>query len=123
MFENLPDIVAWVFVAANAGRVLGYLPQVIAAWKCPYGAKSVSRMTWGYFAFAHFTGVLYAMLVIHDLNMALVFLGNLLVCCLLVGIVTWKKLRYRRDEHGGRIASRPGRRVKQIESSASPLEA
>jgi hypothetical protein len=98
MFENLADIVAWVFLVANGGRILAYLPQVVAAWKCPYGANSVSRMTWGYFAFAHFTGVLYALTVIHDPKMALVFLSNLIVCCLLVGIVTWKKARHRQAD-------------------------
>lgn len=98
LFENWAGIVAWVFVVANGGRVLAYLPQVVAAWKCPFGANSVSRMTWGYFAFAHCTGVLYALVVIHDLKMALVFLSNLIVCVLLVGIVTWKKLRHRRNE-------------------------
>ena len=93
--DSLVDIVSWLFVAANAGRLIGYMPQVVAAWKCKNGAASVSRMTWGYFAFAHFTGILYAMIVIHDLSMALVFLGNFTVCCLLIAIVTWKKRRHR----------------------------
>jgi hypothetical protein len=106
MPEMLPDIVAWLFLVANGGRILAYLPQVVAAWKCPYGAASVSRMTWGYFAFAHFTGVLYALMVIHDQNMALVFLSNLTVCCLLVGIVTWKKTRHRRAGRERRSAQR-----------------
>jgi hypothetical protein len=92
--ENLTDMIAWLFVAANASRLLGYLPQVVAAWKCRNGASAVSRMTWGYFAFAHFTGVLYGLVVIHDLSMAAVFLGNFLVCVALLAIVTWKKRRH-----------------------------
>jgi uncharacterized protein with PQ loop repeat len=92
--ESLSDVVAWLFVAANAGRLIGYMPQVVAAWKCKNGAASVSRMTWGYFAFAHFTGILYATIVIHDWSMAAVFLGNFVVCCLLIGIVSWKKRRH-----------------------------
>jgi uncharacterized protein with PQ loop repeat len=89
--DDLVKVVSWLFVAANAGRLLGYLPQIVKAWNCQNGASSVSRMTWGYFAFAHATGVLYAMIVIHDLSMALVFFGNFVVCCMLIIIVTWKK--------------------------------
>ena len=102
MTENLTDIITWAFFAANGGRILAYLPQLLAAWQCENGAKSVSRMTWGYFAFAHFTGVMYALVVIHNNQMMVVFLGNLVVCCLLVGIVSWKKSR-----HGQRKAHPP----------------
>ena len=93
--DALTEFIAWLFVAANAGRLLGYLPQVVAAWRCRNGAAAVSRMTWGYFAFAHFTGALYGLVVIHDLKMAYVFLGNAAVCILLVSIVTWKKRQHR----------------------------
>ena len=94
MTEHITDIVTWAFFAANGGRIVAYIPQLIAAWKCENGAKSVSRMTWGYFAFAHLTGILYGLLVIDNQQMALVFGGNFVVCCLLVGIVTWKKSRH-----------------------------
>lgn len=96
MNYSLTEVISWVFVVANGGRILAYIPQLVAAWKCENGAKSVSRLTWGYFAFAHLTGVLYGLLVIHDLQMALVFCGNLAVCCLLVVIVTWKSIRHPR---------------------------
>ncbi len=94
--ENLADIVTWAFFAANAGRIVAYFPQLLAAWRCQNGATSVSRATWGYFALAHFTGILYGHFVIHDRKMALVFLGNFLACSLLVAVVTWKKRRHQR---------------------------
>lgn len=94
MNEHITDLVTWAFFAANGGRILVYVPQLVAAWRCGDGAKSVSRVTWGYFAFAHLTGILYGALVIHSWHMAMVFAGNFAVCCLLVGIVTWKKLRH-----------------------------
>lgn len=89
--ENFSGIITWLFVVANTGRVLAYLPQIFAAWKCQNGAASVSRLTWGYFAMAHMTGVLYAAYIVHDTTMATVFFGNLLTCAALVAIVTWKK--------------------------------
>jgi uncharacterized protein with PQ loop repeat len=94
MTEHITDLITWAFFAANIGRILAYSPQLVAAWKCENGAKSVSRFTWGYFAFANLTGILYSLLVIYNRQMALVFAGNFLVCCLLVGIVTWKKNRH-----------------------------
>lgn len=100
MTEYITDIVTWAFFAANGGRILAYIPQLVAAWKCENGAKSVSRMTWGYFAFAHMTGILYGLIVIHNAQMALVFAGNFVVCSLLVGIVTWKEIRH--DQRRGR---------------------
>jgi uncharacterized protein with PQ loop repeat len=102
MTEHITDIVTWAFFAANGGRILAYIPQLLAAWKCENGAKSVSRMTWSYFAVAHMTGILYGLIVIHNTQMALVFAGNFVVCCLLVGIVTWKKHR-----HAPRRAQKP----------------
>jgi hypothetical protein len=89
------EIITWIFVAGNTGRLLAYLPQIVAAWKCENGAKSVSRFTWSYFALAHLTGVLYASLVVNDTRMAIVFFGNLMACVSLVAIVTWKDLCHR----------------------------
>ena len=92
--ENATEIITWLFVAANTGRILAYVPQLVAAWNCKNGATSVSRLTWGYFAFAHLAGILYATYVVNDHRMMLVFCGNFVVCLLLVAIVTWKKLSH-----------------------------
>ncbi len=100
---NLTDVITWAFVLANMGRVLAYLPQIVAAWRCRNGATSVSVTTWSYFAVAHFTGVLYAGFVSADMKMLVVFLGNLITCIVLVGIVWWKKRQHRRGQ-----ASRAG---------------
>jgi uncharacterized protein with PQ loop repeat len=106
MFDHLAESIALLFFAANAGRLLGYIPQIITAWKCQNGASSVSLVTWGYFAFAHFTGILYGLIVIHDQRMALVFFGNFLVCCVLIAIVTWKKVSHLRRNHSSKEAQR-----------------
>ena len=92
--EHFNEAITWLFLIANTGRIVAYVPQLVAAWNCENGASSVSRLTWGYFAFAHLAGVLYGAFVIHDSKMAWMFSGNLLVCILLVGIVTWKKMSH-----------------------------
>lgn len=95
MTEQLASLVTWIFFAANMGRIFAYLPQILAALRCENGAAAVSRITWGYFAMAHCTGSLYGFVVIQDTVMAIVFLGNFIACCTLVGIVTWKKMQLR----------------------------
>ena len=95
MDNQLSNTIAWLFFIANGGRILAYLPQIVAAWNCENGASSISRATWAYFAFAHFTGCAYGSIVIHDSKVALVFFGNFLVCCVLLAIVTWKKRQHR----------------------------
>ena len=88
------DVIAWVFLVANTGRLLAYLPQFVSAWNCPHGAKSVSILTWSYFTFAHFTALLYALLVLHDSKSVWIFAGNLGVTFCLVTLLLWKRAKF-----------------------------
>jgi len=89
--SSLSSLVGWLFLIANSGRLLAYFPQIIAAARCDAGAKSVSVITWGYFAFAHLTALLYAIVVLQDPKSVWIFSGNLVVTLILVGIVMWKR--------------------------------
>jgi hypothetical protein len=87
--------IAWLFLVTNTGRLLAYLPQIVATLRCGTGARSVSVLTWSYFALAHFSAVLYALYVLRDSRSALIFSGNLAVTLALVAIILWKRRRYR----------------------------
>ncbi len=89
------DVITWMFLIANGGRIVAYLPQIMSAWYCPSGAKSVSILTWSYFAFAHLTALLYALFVLHDSRSVWIFSGNLAVTVCLVALLLWKRMRYR----------------------------
>lgn len=89
------DVFAWLFLIANAGRVLAYMPQIAAAWKCQSGAKSVSLLTWSYFTFAHLTALMYALVVLQDSKSAWVFAGNLCFTGLLVALLIFKRIQHR----------------------------
>ena len=106
MTSYVTELVSWAFFAVNAGRIFAYLPQIVAAAKCQNGAAAVSRATWSYFAFAHFTGAMYGLVVIHDHMMVIVFIGNFLACCVLVGLVSWKKWRHAGDPVKAKPATR-----------------
>lgn len=87
--------IGWLFLVANAGRLLAYFPQIVAAARCDSGARSVSILTWSYFAFAHLTALLYAIFVLHDQRSVWIFSGNLVVTLILVAIVFRKRRHYR----------------------------
>lgn len=93
------EVISWIFVVANTGRLLAYLPQFISAWNCPHGAKSVSILTWSYFTFAHCTALLYALVVLQDSKSVWIFAGNLGVTVCLVTLLLWKRLKYIRAAH------------------------
>jgi hypothetical protein len=98
-----------IVAAVNAGRILAYLPQMRAAATCPNGARSVSTLTWCYFALSHATVSVYSGYALHDFLLAAIFLGNCLACLALVGIVCWKR-RQTPEARGVEItAGRPTR--------------
>jgi Ca2+/Na+ antiporter len=94
------DVITWMFLIGNGGRIVAYLPQIMSAWYCPTGAKSVSVLTWSYFAFAHLTALLYALFVLHDSRSVWIFSGNLAVTACLVALLLWKRMRYRQSLRG-----------------------
>jgi hypothetical protein len=90
------EILSWLFVASNAGRLIAYLPQIRSAWNCPAGARSVSLLTWSYFAFAHLTALLYSIHVLHDERATWIFAGNLCVTVFLVTVLLIKRAQHPR---------------------------
>jgi uncharacterized protein with PQ loop repeat len=100
------ELVGWLFVTTNSGRLLAYLPQIVATMRCPTGAKSVSILTWGYFGIAHFAALLYAIYVLHDSRLTWVFAGNLVVTLILVAIILWKRYGYMTSGHHSVLAVR-----------------
>lgn len=91
--EGIEPAIAWLFVATNTGRILAYLPQIVAALRCSESARSISLLTWSYFALSHFTAVLYGAIVLHDQRMTWIFLGNLAATGGLCAILLWKRGR------------------------------
>jgi uncharacterized protein with PQ loop repeat len=89
--DNLGETITWIFVMVNSARLLAYLPQIHAAWRCTDGARSISMLTWSYFALAHLTGAFYSWSVANDPKLAAVFVGNCLACSALVAVVGWKR--------------------------------
>lgn len=118
----IPELIGWLFLVTNAGRLLAYFPQIVAAARCDAGARSVSLLTWSYFAFAHFTALLYAIYVLGDSRSIGIFCGNFVVTLVLVAIVVVKRRRHRRAGRieaarkaraGGKVRPLPPRRTER----------
>jgi hypothetical protein len=91
MSVNLPDAavapplqilsaIAWIYLVTNAVRVVTYLPQIMAVWRCRDGAQAISLLTWGSWVLSHVTGVVYGAVVIHDTFFIVISLINLAGC-------------------------------------------
>jgi uncharacterized protein with PQ loop repeat len=85
------EFLSWLFLLTNTGRIIAYLPQIRAAWTCPQGARSVSLLTWSYFAIAHLAALLYAIYVLRDSRSTVIFAGNLTVTLCLVMVLLWRR--------------------------------
>jgi hypothetical protein len=92
---NSAELAAVVFAACNGVRVLAYFPQIIRLMRDRDVCKGVSFLTWGGFAAANLSTVVYALVAIADWNMAVVFGVNLAFCLAIVLLVCWKRCSFR----------------------------
>ncbi len=90
--------IAWLYLVTNATRLVTYLPQIIAVWRCNDGARSVSVLTGGSWVLSQGTAMLYGMLVLRDLPFVLISVINFLGCACVTAIALrrraqWKRMR------------------------------
>ena len=81
---SLASLIAWFYLGTNSARLLTYMPQIVAVWRCRDGARSISLLTWRSWTVSHFAAILYGTVVVPDLFFVCVSAINL-VCC---GVVT-----------------------------------
>ncbi len=91
--------IAWMYLLTNAARIVTYVPQVLAVWRCSDGARSIALLTWGTWTLSHVAAILYGTLVIFDLPMVFIAAINLLGC----GAVTGVAMHRRRTPYKPRV--------------------
>lgn len=96
--EPLLAAIAWSYLAINSTRIVTYVPQIMAAWRCTDGARAISLLTWGSWAVSHFSGLAYGTLVLHDAFFVAITTINLLGCCSVTAIVAAHRWRLRRRQ-------------------------
>lgn len=90
----LPTFVVAAFSFVNSIRVLAYLPQILKASRDENGATAISFVTWGLFLVSHLTTIAYALVILADIVLALIFAGNALACLTILVIVATKRRRH-----------------------------
>ena len=88
---TLADVSLTAFTLLNSGRVIAYLPQMIRIYRDPHGAAAVSIATWALFASANVATVCYALFVVADLIVAVVFAMNAIGCVAIVVMTIVKR--------------------------------
>lgn len=84
-------VVMLAFLLTNIGRVLAYLPQIIAIARDEDRAKAVSCSTWSLFFLSNLSSALYAGLLGADAAMTFAFAVNTACCATIVGMLCWKR--------------------------------
>lgn len=79
------------FLVTNAGRVLAYLPQIVAIARDRNRAAAVSCATWSLFFVSNLASALYAGIIATDVAMMVAFAANTLCCAAIVGLLCWKR--------------------------------
>ncbi len=92
--EPVAAAIGWFYLATNSARVLTYVPQIVAVWRCTDGARAISLLTWGSWMIANVTAVAYGVLVVHDEFFVAISAINLTGC----SAVTLIAARRRRDQ-------------------------
>lgn len=92
------DLMLFLFTAANAARVLAYLPQIVRIARDTHGAEAISCWTWALFAFANLSTAAYAVLAVDDPLMAWLFAANFAACLAVLGLTAWKRARCGKQE-------------------------
>ena len=75
--EPVAAAIGWFYLATNSARVLTYVPQIVAVWRCTDGARAISLLTWGSWMIANVTAVAYGVLVGEVVAPILLILGVL----------------------------------------------
>lgn len=85
------NAVVLAFLITNTGRVLTYLPQIVAIARDRNRAVAVSCVTWSLFSVSNLASALYAGLVAADIAMLVAFAANTLCCAVIIGLLCWKR--------------------------------
>ena len=93
--------IAWAYLATNSMRLITYVPQIVAAWRCTDGARAISLLTWGSWVVSHLPSLAYGTLVLHDPFFVVITSINLLGCSTVTAIVAIHRWRLRQPEASG----------------------
>jgi hypothetical protein len=111
---TVADITLAAFTLCNSVRVVAYLPQIAKAAVDSGGAQAISFTTWSIFLLSNVSAIAYALVNQEDWAMASVFLANAVCCGAILGLVAWKRARYRPSISANNTPAHGGRRDQPV---------
>jgi hypothetical protein len=81
-----------LFAGCNAMRILAYIFQMARVARDQHGAGSICYSTWALFAASNLSTVFYAVVVVSDWLMAVVFTINAACCVAIIVLTRMKRL-------------------------------
>ncbi|MFT3717397.1 hypothetical protein [Pseudorhodoferax sp.] len=99
--------IAWAYLVTNVGRIVTYVPQIVAVWRCTDGARAISLFTWGSWMVANATALAYGALVLKDLFFLAITGINMFGCSAVTLIAAWRRIAFRRAQRGAAQALPP----------------
>jgi hypothetical protein len=89
-------VIGWLYLLTNATRVVNYIPQIVAVWRCTDGALSMSLLTRGSWVLSNLTAKVYDALVVRDTFFVFISLVNLAGCAAVAAIAARRRLHWQR---------------------------
>jgi len=84
-------VIIVAFATVNFIRIFAYIPQIVKAAKGQTGVAAISSATRGLFLASHLTTIFYAIFVLSNAVMAIVFLGNAFACSVIVAVTVLRR--------------------------------
>jgi hypothetical protein len=117
------DVALGVFTVCNTARVFAYLPQIVKISRDTQGATVISYATWALFGVSHLSTVAYAVLVVDDWRMAIIFAANTFCCLVILGLTAWKRALFKAAQTTPGHTKRSAGYTNPLVASAASIEA
>lgn len=86
--------IAWLYLVTQSVRIVTYLPQIAAVWRCRDGAHAISLLAWYAWMASHLASIAYGVLVIHDALFVAIAAINGAGCAAVAALATHRRSRY-----------------------------
>ncbi len=83
--------IGWFYLVTNSARVLTYMPQIVAVWRCTDGARALSLITWCSWVVSHAAAMAYGAFVVHDRFFFVISAINFTCCAAVASIAAHRR--------------------------------
>jgi uncharacterized protein with PQ loop repeat len=90
----IEQMIIGTYAAVNSLRVFSYLPQIAKVFHAPDRAEAISLFTWSFWTLSNLTTAAYGAVILEDVLLVVMFVGNTICCTVVITIVAFKRKRH-----------------------------